>query len=94
MSRSDNYQIADVLKNIGNPDADHSNISHLLVIFNIVAISLTCLIVFSRTLVRALIVKHVALEDYLMVVAGLAAVSLSTMVIIGKYAHPSLQFLC
>jgi hypothetical protein len=84
MSRSENYQIADVLESVGNPDADHSNISPQLLIFNIVAIALTCLIVISRTLVRTLLVKHVTSEDYLMIVAGLAAVSLSTMVIIGK----------
>lgn len=78
------YNIADILRNVNNPAADHSNIQGTIVAYNITAMCIVVITVAVRTLVRSLIVRHVATEDYLMLGAGMAAVSLSAMVIVGQ----------
>lgn len=50
---------------------------------NIAFIAVTSSIIAVRLIVRAFVVKHVAVDDYLMVAAGLFANAFSTMAIVG-----------
>lgn len=52
---------------------------------NISFIAVTSLVIGLRLAVRAFAVKHVAVDDYLMVGAGLFSTAFSVMVIVGKF---------
>lgn len=80
----DSYDISDVVRNVGNPDADHNNVQSSIVNYNIVAIGIVTFTILVRICVRAFIVRHVLTEDYLMVAAGAAATPLSAMIILGE----------
>jgi hypothetical protein len=51
---------------------------------NISFIAVTSLIIGLRLVVRGFVVKHVAVDDYLMVAAGLFSTAFSAMTIVGK----------
>lgn len=51
---------------------------------NISFIAVTSLIIGLRLVVRGFVVKHIAVDDYLMVAAGLFSTAFSTMTIVGK----------
>ncbi len=51
---------------------------------NISFIAVTLVIIGVRLIVRILVVKHVAIDDYLMVAAGLLATAFSAMAIVGR----------
>lgn len=51
---------------------------------NISFTAVTILVIGLRLIVRAFVVKHVAVDDYLMVGAGLFSTAFSVMVIVGK----------
>lgn len=74
-----------------NPDVPHNSVQPEILTINIAFITFTTSIIILRLLVRARIVKHVALEDYLMVAAGLFATAFSAMNIVGmaRYGTPS-----
>jgi hypothetical protein len=76
--------VQEILQNIGNPNADHSNIQPYIRRLNISFIVLSCFIIGLRTLVRAMLVKHVAIEDYLMLAAGVSATAFFALNIMGK----------
>lgn len=67
-----------------NPNVPHNSVQPEIKTLNIAFIVFTDSIIILRLLVRARIVKHVALEDYLMVAAGLCATAFSAMNIVGK----------
>jgi uncharacterized membrane protein YozB (DUF420 family) len=50
---------------------------------NIAFIAVTALIIGVRLIVRGAVVKHVAVDDYLMVAAGVFAIAFSGMAIVG-----------
>jgi hypothetical protein len=50
---------------------------------NIAFICVNSVIIIIRLLVRALVVKHIAVDDYLMVAAGVFADAFSAMAIVG-----------
>ncbi|KIX05878.1 uncharacterized protein Z518_03851 [Rhinocladiella mackenziei CBS 650.93] len=52
-------------------------------ILNIVFIAVTSVIIIVRLIVRAFVVKHVTVDDYLMVAAGLFDTAFSVMAIVG-----------
>jgi hypothetical protein len=67
-----------------SPNLSHNSVQPEILRLNIGFIAITNLFITVRILVRALLVKHVALEDHLMIVAGLFATAFSTMAIVGK----------
>ena len=52
---------------------------------NISFIAVNSVIIGLRLMVRVFVVKHVAIDDYLMVLAGLFSAAFSAMTIVGKY---------
>lgn len=66
-----------------NPNVPHNSVQPEIIRLNVAFIAFTDSIIILRILVRARIVKHVALEDYLMVAAGLFATAFSAMNIVG-----------
>lgn len=75
-----------------NPNVPHNSLQPEIIRLNSAFIAFTASIIILRILVRARIVKHVALEDYLMVAAGLFATAFSAMNIVGTYPlfpHPT-----
>jgi hypothetical protein len=50
---------------------------------NIAFIAVTAVVIGLRLLVRSVVVKHVAVDDYLMVAAGVFAIAFSAMAIVG-----------
>jgi len=52
---------------------------------NICFIVATCAIIGLRLFVRAYLVKHITVDDYLMVAAGIFSTAFSTMAIVGTY---------
>lgn len=69
-----------------NPNVPHNSVQPGILRLNIAFIAFTDSIIILRLFVRASIVKHVALEDYLMVAAGLFATAFSAMNIVGMAA--------
>lgn len=80
---TDGYDISDVLRNVGNADADHDNVQSSIIRYNVAAIAIATVTILVRTCVRAFIVRQVLTEDYLMVAAGAAATALSAMIMLG-----------
>lgn len=60
---------------------------------NIAFIAVTSVIIGIRLIVRVFVVKHVAVDDYLMVAAGLFANAFSAMAIVGA-SRIRAPFLC
>ena len=69
-----------------NPSVPHNTLQPEIIRLNSTLIAFTDAIIIVRILVRARIVKHVALEDYLMVAAGIVATAFSAMNIVGTSA--------
>lgn len=86
--RTDGFDISDILRSVGNPDADHRDIQSSIIAYNIAAIVIAVFTIFVRTCVRAFIVKHVVFEDFLMLGAGAAATALSALIIVGTFHQP------
>jgi hypothetical protein len=61
----------------------HNSLQPEILRVNIAFIVITCTFIILRIAVRLLLVKHVALEDYLMVGAGLFATAFSAMAMTG-----------
>jgi hypothetical protein len=85
----DDIDISEILRNVGNPDADHSSIQSSIIAYNIAAIAIVVITLSTRICVRALIVKHVLMDDYLMLAAGIFAIALSSLIIAGKSSLPT-----
>ena len=65
-----------------------SNVQSDIISYNVATIAIVATTILVRTSVRAFIVKHVAIEDYLMLAAGGSAIALCAMVLVGTYlAH-------
>lgn len=73
-----------------SPKVPHNDVHAEIISLNIAFIAVSSSIVFLRVVVRTLIVKHVALDDYLMIAAGIIAAAFSAMCIAGK-PHSLLQ---
>lgn len=69
-----------------NPNVPHNTLQPEITRLNSAFIAFTNTIIIVRILVRARIVKHVALEDHLMVAAGVVATAFSAMNIVGMCA--------
>jgi hypothetical protein len=67
-----------------NPNVPHNSLQPQIIRLNSAFIAFTDVIIIIRILVRARIVKHVALEDHLMIAAGLFATAFSAMNIVGS----------
>lgn len=80
----DSYDIADVVQNVGDPDADHHNVQSSIINYNFVAIGIVAFTILVRICVRAFIVRKVLTDDYLILAAGAAATGLSAMIIVGE----------
>lgn len=63
----------------------HNDEQPAIIKLNIAFIAFTSVFILSRIAVRALIVKHLSLDDYLMLGAGAFAVVLSAMSIYGEW---------
>lgn len=68
-----------------NPNVPHNSEQPEIISLNIAFIAVTIAIVTLRIVVRTFIVKHVALEDYLMIAAGVFGVAFSSLNIAGPY---------
>lgn len=82
-ANNDGIDISEILRNVGNPDADHSSKQSSIIAYNSAAIAIATLTILLRLGVRALLVKHVLVEDYLILAAGATAVALSALIIAG-----------
>jgi hypothetical protein len=83
MMDAEDYNIGEILLKVNNPAADHTNVKRRTIIYNALAIVIVVITISVRSAFRAFIVHHIALEDYLMLVAGASAVALSAYVIYG-----------
>lgn len=83
-SNAHSSDFAEILNNVGNPAADHSNRQPTIIGYNIGAIVIGVVAILLRTSVRVFLVKRVLIEDYFMLVAGIPAVALSALIIAGR----------
>jgi hypothetical protein len=76
--------LIDLLPTLHNsPAVPHNSVQPEILRLNIAFITVTSCFIIARVLVRTSLVKHFAIEDYLMVAAGVFATSFSTMAIVG-----------
>lgn len=66
-----------------NPDVPHNDERPEIISLNGAFTSVAVFIILLRIVVRTTIVKHIALEDYLMIAAGVFAAAFSAMNIVG-----------
>lgn len=67
-----------------SPTVPHNSLQSEILRINAAFIAITCTFIILRVLVRALVVKKLALEDYLMIASGAFAWAFSAMAIVGK----------
>jgi hypothetical protein len=81
---STSMSLIDLLPVLHNsPAVAHNSVQPEILRLNIAFIAVTSCFIIARVLVRTFLVKHVAIEDYLMVAAGLFATAFSAMAIVG-----------
>ena len=77
-----------LLQHINNPNVDHTNTQPFILALNLSFISIVAFVIALRTLVRVFLVKHVAIEDYLMIGAGLSAIAFFSLNVAGMSHRP------
>lgn len=81
--------LIDLIPVLHNSDrVPHNSLQPEIVRLNIAFIVVTSSFIVGRVLVRILLVKHAAIEDFLMVAAGIFATAFSAMAIVGVYSLP------
>ena len=90
-ANNDGIDVSEILRNVGNPDADHRNTQSSIIAYNIAAIAIATVTILMRIGVRAFIVKKVLVEDYLMLAAAAAAVAFSSLIIVGMLSESMFQ---
>jgi hypothetical protein len=73
-----------------NPNVPHNSEVPAIISLNAAFLAVTTSIIALRVVVRTFIVKHVALEDWLMVAAGVFGATFSALNIAGWSFHPHL----
>ncbi len=66
-----------------SPTVPHNSLQPEILRINVAFIAITCTFIILRVIVRSFLVKHVALEDYLMIASGAFAWAFSAMAIAG-----------